>query len=93
MVEEPWPKEERWDYGALLGEFRVEGDRGSALVGAAVIDDFLLKTLRAFMVSNKGASALLDGGTAPLGTSARTRDGRFLWPCSALAAACSVVQV
>lgn len=56
------------DFSAFLKEFQGETDRGAALVGAAVIDDRLCETLRAFMVSDKAASPLLDGGSAPLGS-------------------------
>ncbi|MDB5316103.1 MAG: putative mannitol operon repressor [Rhodospirillales bacterium] len=55
------------DLSAFLKEFQGETDRGAALVGAAVIDERLGETLRAFMVSDKAASPLLDGGSAPLG--------------------------
>jgi mannitol operon repressor len=65
------------DFSAFLREFQDETDRGAALVGAAVIDDRLLETLRAFMVSNNAASALLDGGTAPLGTFSSRIDATY----------------
>jgi mannitol operon repressor len=69
--------EDRKDFTAFLREFQDETDRGAGLVGAAVIDDRLLETLGAFMVSNKAASALLDGGTAPLGTFSSRIDATF----------------
>ena len=56
------------DFTRFLSEFQGETDRGAALVGAALIDLRLSDTLRAFMVSSKAASDLLDGGTAALGT-------------------------
>lgn len=56
------------DFTRFLCEFQGETDRGAALVGAALIDLRLSDTLRAFMVSSKAASDLLDGGTAALGT-------------------------
>jgi len=65
------------DFSAFLREFQDETDRGAALVGAAVIDDRLLETLRAFMVSNNAASVLLDGGTAPLETFSSRIDATF----------------
>jgi mannitol operon repressor len=62
------------DFSVFLHEFQSETDRGAALVGAALIDQRLADTLRAFMVAGKVAGELLDGGTAPLGTfSARAR--------------------
>lgn len=65
------------DFSAFLKEFQDETDRGAALVGAAVIDDRLCETLRAFMVSDKAASPLLDGGSAPLGTFSSRIDATF----------------
>jgi mannitol operon repressor len=56
------------DFSAFLHEFQSETDRGAALVGAAVIDQRLSDTLRAFMVAGKVVDALLDGANAPLGT-------------------------
>ena len=57
-------------YGVLafLTEFQGESDRGAALVGAALIDERLGETLRAFMVTRRAASELLDGAAAALGT-------------------------
>lgn len=57
---------DRKDLSAFLREFQSETDRGAALVGAALIDQKLADTLRSFFVLGKTASALLDGGTAPL---------------------------
>jgi mannitol operon repressor len=68
---------DRQDFSAFLVEFQSETDRGAALVGAAMIDDRLEETLRAFMVSNKAADSLLDGGTAPLGTFSSRIDAAF----------------
>jgi mannitol operon repressor len=65
------------DLAAFLREFQGESDRGAALVGAAVTDERLVETRRAFMVSNKAASSLLDGGTAPLGTFSSRIDAAF----------------
>jgi mannitol operon repressor len=65
------------DHTAFLREIQAESDRGAALVGAAIIDERLVETLRAFMVSNKAASSLLDGGNAPLGTFSSRIDAAF----------------
>jgi mannitol operon repressor len=65
------------DFSAFLREFQNETDRGAALVGAAMIDDRLEETLRAFMVSNKAADSLFDGGNAPLGTFSSRIDAAF----------------
>jgi len=54
------------DFTDFLHEFQSETDRGAALVGAALIDQKLADTLRAFFVKGKTAGELLDGGTAPL---------------------------
>ena len=61
-------KDDLTDFSAFLKEFQTETDRGAALVGAALIDQKLSDTLRAFIVKSKVAKELLDGGTAPLGT-------------------------
>lgn len=53
---------------SFLKEFQDETERGAALVGAAMIDQKLLDTLRSFMVKGKITKDVLEGGTAPLGT-------------------------
>lgn len=55
------------DFSEFLREFQSETDRGAALVGAALIDQKLADTLRAYMVGGKSADELLDGGNASLG--------------------------
>ena len=70
-------EEDLKDFSAFLREFQDETDRGAALVGAAVIDHRLLETLRAFMASENVASALLDGGSAPLGSFSSRIDASF----------------
>ncbi len=62
------------DLSAFLSELQQETDRGLPLVGAALIDEKLLRTLEAFFVkSGKSAERLLTSGNAPLSTfSART---------------------
>lgn len=52
----------------FLNEFQSETDRGAALVGAALIDQKLADTLRAFFVNGRTARELLEGGTAALGS-------------------------
>lgn len=56
------------DLAQFVGELRRESDRGLALVGAALIDEKLKETLRAFFVEGKAAGKLLDQGNAPLGS-------------------------
>lgn len=56
------------DFSAFLNEFQAETDRGAAMVGAALLDQKLGETLRSFFVAGKGATELLDGGSAVLGT-------------------------
>jgi hypothetical protein len=51
----------------LPGDFNVETDRGAALAATAMIDDLLGKALKAFMMENAGADAILNGLNAPLG--------------------------
>ncbi len=65
------------DFNAFLKEFQGETDRGAALVGAALIDHRLTNTLRSFMISNKVANKLLDGGTAPLGAFSARIDAAY----------------
>ena len=67
------------DFTTFLHEFQSETDRGAALVGAALIDQKLAATLRAYFVPGKTAGELVDGGTAPLGTfSARIKAAHAL---------------
>ena len=67
------------DFSAFLNEFQAETDRGAAMVGAALLDQKLADTLRSFFVAGKSAAALLDGGSAPLGTfSARIKAAHAL---------------
>lgn len=67
------------DLADYVEELKRETDRGLPLVAAALIDDRLKETLRAFFCVPKAASKLLDGGTAPLSTfSARTEACRAL---------------
>lgn len=62
------------DFSEFLAEFQSETDRGAALVGAALLDQRLLDTLKAFLVDDKISAGLLEGANAPLGTlDARTR--------------------
>lgn len=57
------------DLSAFLSELQRETDRGLPLVGAALIDEKLLRTLEAFFVkSGKCAERLLNSGNAPLST-------------------------
>lgn len=62
------------DLAAFLSELQQETDRGLPLVGAALVDEKLLRTLEAFFVkSGKCADRLLTSGNAPLSSfSART---------------------
>lgn len=60
-------EEDRANFAAFLREFQGETDRGAALVGAALLDQMLLDTLRAFLVEGRIADELLEGGNAPLG--------------------------
>jgi hypothetical protein len=46
------------DYSAFLFEFQSETDRGATLVGAAMIDDRLEETLRAFIRLSAGVAEL-----------------------------------
>jgi mannitol operon repressor len=62
------------DLANFVGELRRETDRGLPLVGAALIDDRLEETLRAFFCEGRPPNKLLDEANAPLGTlSSRTQ--------------------
>lgn len=52
----------------FLEDFNRETERGAALAAAAMVDDQLGRTIEAFLIPNKGSSALLEGFNAPLGT-------------------------
>lgn len=52
----------------FLEDFNKETERGAALAAAAMVDDQLAKTIEAFLIPNKGSTALLEGFNAPLGT-------------------------
>ena len=56
------------DLAKFVDELRKETDRGLPLVGAALIDDKLLETLRSFACPGRSVDKLLDDGNAPLGT-------------------------
>ena len=56
------------DLAKFVEELKRETDRGLPLVAAALIDDKLLETLRAFFCDGPSATKLLDEGNAPLGT-------------------------
>jgi DNA-binding MltR family transcriptional regulator len=56
------------DLAKFIEELRRETDRGLPLVAAALIDDRLAETLRAFFVDGPSAEKLIDAGNAPLGT-------------------------
>ena len=56
------------DFESFLADFNKETDRGSALAAAAMVDDLLEKTLRAFLIENKGGHSLTTGFNAPLGS-------------------------
>jgi len=61
------------DLAKFVDELHRETDRGLPLVGAALIDDRLTETLRAFFCEAPSSKRLLDDGNAPLGTfSSRT---------------------
>ncbi len=56
------------DLARFVEELKRETDRGLPLVGAALLDDRLTETLRAFFCSVPNVARLLDGPNAPLGT-------------------------
>lgn len=56
------------DLAQFVVELKRETDRGLPLVAAALLDDKLLETLRAFFCLGQSAGKLLDDGNSPLGT-------------------------
>lgn len=63
------------DYGEILEALQSESHRGGVLLGAAILEDYLYKLLKGFMVDDPSkVKKLLEGGTnAPLGSlSAKT---------------------
>lgn len=56
------------DLAKFVAELRRETDRGLPLVGAALLDDRLTETLRAFFCEVPSAERLLDDANSPLGT-------------------------
>jgi len=56
------------DLARFVEELKRETDRGLPLVGAALIDEKLLETLKAFFVAGKPSNKLLTEGNAPLGS-------------------------
>ncbi|TBT23902.1 transcriptional regulator [Vibrio parahaemolyticus] len=55
------------DLGEFVTELQSETDRGLPLVGAALIDEKLSKTLESFFVGGKSTKNLLFGANAPIG--------------------------
>lgn len=54
-------------FSEFLKEFQAETDRGAALVGAALIDDRLMRLLKAHFIECKESEDMLNGVNAPLG--------------------------
>ena len=54
------------DMGEFLREFQAESDRGSALLGATVLDERLGEIILAFMRDVEASNRLLAGFNAPL---------------------------
>jgi len=52
----------------FMTEFNKESDRGAALIAASVLDEWLSKLLKSFLLDNKSSKLLLKGFNAPLGT-------------------------
>ncbi|ARS52303.1 hypothetical protein B9G99_04920 [Kushneria konosiri] len=55
-------------FSQFLGEFQGETDRGSALVGAALIDERLHRLLESHFIECKESNELIKGSNAPLGS-------------------------
>ena len=56
------------DLASFVKELQSETDRGLPLVGAALIDEKLSKTLESYFIKSKATKKLLNDANAPLGT-------------------------
>lgn len=65
------------DLAAFVEELKRETDRGLPLVSAALIDDKLFESLRAFFVEGKATERLLSEYSAPLGSFSARIDACF----------------
>lgn len=65
------------DLAKFVEELKRETDRGLPLVGAALIDDRLTETLRAFFCEVPSSLKLLDDPNAPLGTFSSKTDACY----------------
>lgn len=65
------------DLAQFVEELKRETDRGLPLVGAALVDDRLTATLRAFFCEVPSAGKLLDEPNAPLGTFSSKTDACY----------------
>lgn len=65
------------DLSQFIDELKEESDRGLPLVGSSLIDEKLLKTLKAFLVEGKTTNRLLTGYNAPLGSFSSRTDACF----------------
>lgn len=65
------------DLAQFVDELKRETDRGLPLVGAALIDDRLTATLRAFFCEVPSSGKLLDEPNAPLGTFSSKTDACY----------------
>src|SRR5579872_3892781 len=55
------------EFKAFLDLLNKESERGAALIAAAMVDDLLERSLRAFLLDHKEIERLLEGFNAPLG--------------------------
>lgn len=65
------------DLALFVNELKLESDRGLALVGAALVDDKLRDTLKAFFREGAPNSRLVDDPNAPLGTFSSRADACY----------------
>lgn len=56
------------EFNKFLDASNKESERGLALICAAMLDDLLEKSIRAFLLEHEETARLLDGLNAPLGT-------------------------
>jgi len=61
------------EFKKFLDLLNKESERGAVLIAAAMIDDFLERSILAFLVEHQDTKKLIEGFNAPIGTlSART---------------------
>lgn len=64
----PFDKPHLREFTAFLDALNKESERGAALIAAAMLDDLLGRSIKAFLVEDAKVEHLLEGFNAPLGS-------------------------